>query len=139
MICLVYVSSAIRGLSKDDINSIVKASEVSNRILNITGLLLYKGGNFMQLIEGDSEIVHILQSKIKDDIRHTGMITLLSENITHRNFENWSMGYQDIDFLMGNDRELIKPLIIGEFDSEIYRKNPYRALALLKAFKKNMR
>ena len=139
MICLVYVSSAIRGLSNDDINSIVKTSEVSNKILNITGLLLYKGGNFMQLIEGDSEIVHILQIKIKDDIRHTGMITLLSENITHRNFENWSMGYQDIDSLMGNDREVIKPLIIGEFDSEIYRKNPYRALDLLKAFKKNMR
>jgi len=139
MICLVYVSSAIRGLSNDDINSIVKTSEVSNKILNITGLLLYKGGNFMQLIEGDSEIVHILQIKIKDDIRHTGMITLLSENITHRYFENWSMGYQDIDSLMGNDREVIKPLIIGEFDSEIYRKNPYRALALLKAFKKNMR
>ena len=139
MICLVYVSSAIRGLSNDDINRIVMASEVSNKILNITGLLLYKGGNFMQLIEGDSNIIHKLHIKIENDIRHTGMITLLSENITHRNFENWSMGYQNIDSLMGNEREVIKPFIMGEFDSEIYRKYPYRALALLKAFKKNMR
>lgn len=139
MICLVYVSSAILGLEQNAIAALVKASSLYNKKHEITGMLLYKGGNFMQLIEGHEHSITKLHKKIEKDNRHSGMMTLLKEKITIRNFDNWSMAYSNIDNLTGIDKEIISSFLDDDFDCAVYKNNPYRAISLLTSFKKNMR
>ena len=50
MICMLYVSSAVLGLNEREVTSIVKASQLNNQQLGVTGILLYNSGNFMQLL-----------------------------------------------------------------------------------------
>ena len=67
MICLVYISSAILGLSQKQILNIVKESKKNNERFDISGILLYNNGNFMQLIEGERAEVERLYEKIRHD------------------------------------------------------------------------
>lgn len=92
MICIVYISSAVYGLSERQILSFIRQSKYNNGRLGISGLLLYNGGRFMQLIEGERAKVEKLYEKICLDNRHTGITLLLKETITQKNFENWLIG-----------------------------------------------
>lgn len=49
----------------------------NNERAGITGMLLYKDGNFMQLLEGEKEAVLRLHKNIIVDPRHKGFLTLL--------------------------------------------------------------
>ena len=64
LITLIYVSSAVRSLNNSDIQDILRHSREANTNNEITGLLLFKDGNFMQVLEGDSELVDELHQKI---------------------------------------------------------------------------
>ena len=136
MICMVYISSAVLGLNDRQIASIVRTSQINNEQLGITGILLYNSGNFMQLIEGEEEKVEGLYEKVKEDRRHTGVTLLLKEAITHKNFDNWVMGYRNIDNLKKIEPELLSPFLDEDLNFSIYKHNPYRALEFLETFKK---
>jgi Sensors of blue-light using FAD len=56
--------------------------------MDITGMLLYKEGNFMQCLDVPKEGVCALEAKIKSKLRHRGMIVLLSEEHAQREFNN---------------------------------------------------
>ena len=49
---LVYVSNAKYGLGDRDMESILAASRRNNRALDVTGLLIYADGVFIQVLEG---------------------------------------------------------------------------------------
>lgn len=136
MICMVYISSAKLMLNDREIANIVKISQTNNQQHGITGILLYNSGNFMQLIEGDDAEVEGLYEKIRKDKRHSDVTLLFKETITHRNFENWLMGYRNLDTLKVIAPELLSPFLHEELDFSIYKNNPYRALGFLEMFKK---
>jgi len=52
MLSIVYVSSATRPLEENELLDMLKTCQRNNARTNVTGLLLYKGGNFMQALEG---------------------------------------------------------------------------------------
>ena len=138
MISLIYVSSAVELFSKADLVSLLDVSRRNNSLSDITGLLLYKDGNFMQMIEGDDARVHDLQAKISRDRRHEGLITLLEKRITERRFNDWSMGFKnltdpDVRALPGYNEFLNTPLTDEGFVS-----NPTRAERLLQTFRRRM-
>lgn len=136
MICMVYISSAKLMLNDREIANIVKISQTNNQRYGITGILLHNSGNFMQLIEGDDAEVEGLYEKIHNDNRHSDVTLLFKEIITHRNFENWLMGYRNLDTLKAIDPELLSPFLDDDLDFSIYKNNPYRALGFLEMFKK---
>ena len=136
MICMVYISSATLGLNERIITSIVKASQLNNQQLGVTGILLYNSGNFMQLLEGEAEKVESLYEKIKLDKRHTGVSLLMKETITGKNFHNWQMGYRNFNKLKALDPEILSPFLEEELNFSIYKSNPHRALQFLETFKK---
>lgn len=119
-----------------EIISIVNASQINNQKLGVTGILLYNSGNFMQLIEGEEPAVETLYEKIRMDYRHASITLLLKENITHRNFENWQMGYRNLETLKKVDPTVLSPFMEEELNFSIYKNNPYRALHFLEMFKK---
>ena len=65
-----------------------------NSEADISGLLLYAEGNFLQILEGDEERVNTLYAKIEMDHRHTGLIRLMEFHSNERNFPDWTMGYK---------------------------------------------
>nr|WP_269106553.1 BLUF domain-containing protein [Massilia sp. TS11] len=94
---LVYLSSATRELTKSELLDLLEAARENNARLGITGLLLYKGGNFMQVLEGEPEAVRTLYRKIVRDARHTGPMLIIEEPADTRFFEGWGMGFRDLD------------------------------------------
>ena len=71
MVFLVYVSSAVKLFSDEELVQLLEASRENNSKIGVTGMLLYKEGNFMQLIEGPEESVRSLHAKISIDPRHS--------------------------------------------------------------------
>lgn len=94
---LIYVSSSRFMLEEGELEDILKTSRKNNNALNITGLLLYHEGNFIQILEGDKEKVEALYNKILYDPRHVGVIRLLEEYADERDFPEWSMGFKRLD------------------------------------------
>ena len=97
MFYLIYVSSAVQLMDDEALLSLLQQSRKKNARLEVTGMLLYKQGNFMQLLEGEKEVVLELFDTIKKDSRHKDLITIITDDIADRNFEDWSMGFQNMD------------------------------------------
>ena len=93
---IVYVSSTRGLLSRAELQDLLHHSNASNARLGITGMLLYKDGNVMQVLEGEEKSVRTLFAKISLDPRHSGVLTLLEGPLPARNFGGWSMGFRDL-------------------------------------------
>lgn len=138
MFFMVYVSSAVNLFSPNELVDLLAKSRQNNKERGITGMLLYKDGNFMQVLEGEESAVRTLHAKIQNDPRHRGLITLLQGHQEARQFPNWSMGFRDlaspeVQSLAGYNEFLNTSLTGAEFSDD-----PTRCQRLLLSFKKNM-
>ena len=76
---------------EEEIEDILTASKRKNKLKNITGALLYSGGHFLQVLEGEKESIDNTFEHIQTDSRHRD-VTILSYNYqTNRSFPTWSM------------------------------------------------
>ncbi|HRH73370.1 MAG TPA: BLUF domain-containing protein, partial [Zoogloea sp.] len=94
LVQLIYVSSACRDLSEDELCDILESSVRHNTQQGITGVLLYKNGSFMQVIEGEEAAIDETYSRICDDDRHKDIFLLSKEAISKRDFPRWAMGFR---------------------------------------------
>lgn len=138
MFFIIYVSSASEQFSQPDLLSLLEKCHENNVKLEITGMLLYKDGNFMQVLEGEEETVRNLYNKIAGDTRHHGAMTLLQGNMDKRQFPDWSMGFCNL-----NSDDMCATLGYSEFlntklTGEEFSSDPTRAQKLLLSFKKSM-
>ena len=97
--CIVYLSSATRLLSEEELSEILHKSRHNNRASGITGILLYFNGNIIQVLEGDEKKVDSLYKIISQDPRHTNLIQLYKSPIERRSFPDWLMGYKTLSAL----------------------------------------
>ncbi|MBI3222067.1 MAG: BLUF domain-containing protein [Nitrosomonadales bacterium] len=88
---IVYLSTASHPMTEGDIEHILLAARRRNEQKNITGLLLYCHGTFMQYLEGDEAGLLEVYELIKKDRRHRGLIQLAKTPIHSREFADWSM------------------------------------------------
>ena len=91
---LVYVSTATRLLSMDDIGRLLEKARQRNLDQDVTGVLLYSDGNFMQCLEGPAARLARVYETIKSDSLHYGIIDLVREPIKSREFSEWSMAFR---------------------------------------------
>jgi Sensors of blue-light using FAD len=98
---LVYVSAAVTWFSPSELRALLDSSRASNERAGITGMLLYKDGNFMQALEGEEAAVCGLKARIELDRRHQGMVTICSGHAEDRQFAQWSMAFVDLDAMAG--------------------------------------
>ena len=138
MLSLVYVSTVKGGFSPADLVALLEQSREKNARLGITGMLLYKDGNIMQVLEGPDDVVRQLVKTIYADDRHHGVIQLLERQIEQRQFPDWTMGFKDL-----NDPALRENPGYSEFmnqplDSQMFRTEPSKARKLLEVFRRNM-
>ena len=95
---IVYVSSAVRLFSLEEVAHLLQRARERNEDYGVTGVLLYHGGNFMQYIEGPKDSLDVIYDIIKKDDKHTGIIVVSREVIERRQFDDWSMAFQSREF-----------------------------------------
>ncbi len=86
----VYISTAV-GLSREDVDGILDACARNNVAREITGLLLYNGRNFLQLLEGKVETLDRLMAAIEVDPRHAGVLVMHKGDVEKRDCPDWAM------------------------------------------------
>ncbi|WP_396220560.1 BLUF domain-containing protein [Gemmatimonas sp.] len=92
---LIYSSDAREDLRYRDFMAIMDTAAVTNEERAITGMLCYGGGRFLQALEGERLSVNALYNHIVKDPRHTNCQLLSVEEITARDFAEWSMKVVD--------------------------------------------
>jgi hypothetical protein len=93
---LIYVSRAVTPMSGQELNELLKKSRDFNRLVGITGCLIYQDGFFMQMLEGPRDAVFTLCEKIKTDPRHRDVGIVIEAPARRRIFVDWSMGLRDL-------------------------------------------
>lgn len=139
MISLIYVSSSVKLMKDQELLDLLKVSRENNEKLDVTGLLLYKGGNFMQVLEGPKEQVEKLYASIEKDSRHKDVMVISREEIQKRQFPSWEMAFQNLDNPEIQNEPGYSQFLHDEFTDEIYQQNPLRAYIMLLSFKENLR
>lgn len=136
---IVYLSTASSILTRDELLKLLEESRERNAKTGITGLLLYKDGNIMHVLEGGDTVVKALYRKIRQDPRHHGIITLIQEPIEERQFPDWSMAFHDLDSADGRDIPGYSEFLNTPLTGEEFFPDPTRCQKLLLLFKKTVR
>jgi Sensors of blue-light using FAD len=134
MYYLTYVSSAVRPFTPDELYALLEVCKRNNARDGITGMMLYKDGNFMQVLEGHETVVRQTYARIAMDPRHNGLITLQEAPQKMPQFPDWSMGFVDLR------TDQVRPQSYSEFlnsplTGHEFSADPGRAQRLLLAFK----
>ncbi|MEV7691891.1 BLUF domain-containing protein [Microbacterium sp. NPDC089189] len=96
LLSIVYASQATEPFDDARLAALLAQSRASNAEHGLTGMLLYRAGRFVQVLEGPEQTVRRLVDVIRADPRHTGMRILVEENVREREFGDWTMGYEPI-------------------------------------------
>lgn len=109
---IIYLSTGVTIFSDFEINDLLNVSRINNAKNGITGLLLYSDGNFLQIIEGENEMIDQLYINICKDRRHKNIINVVNKSIQERSFSNWEMGFSVVDINFLNNNPEINPFKI---------------------------
>lgn len=96
LVRLIYTSTITEQFEVDDIARILKVAQVKNKALNVTGLLSFNRQFFLQCLEGTRQDVNQIYHKIATDPRHKKPEIIDYQEIPHREFDSWNMGYLQI-------------------------------------------
>lgn len=137
LITLIYGSSAIDSFSEAELIALLEKSRANNQPLGVTGMLVYRDGNFLQVLEGEAEQVDALFTKISRDPRHRGILVFMRRALPQREFSDWSMGFVNLDTvnaeqIPGYSTYLNTPLTSAEFEQDGF------AFTFLRVFKQMM-
>ena len=106
--CIIYISAASDDFNPDTLDQIAQIACVNNKPLSVTGMLLYSGTHFLQVLEGKEELGQYVLKRIKNDDRHVDLEVIMDSPIGKRNFSEWYMGVLDVSRNMKLDREQFK-------------------------------
>ena len=88
---LLYVSKPVGPITTHVTASLLENSRVSNKKLEITGVLCQGTGIYMQVLEGERSAINALYSRIIADTRHHQVELLSFEEVDQRRYGQWSM------------------------------------------------
>ena len=95
---LVYTSTASRPLAKSDLEHILVNARQRNLQEQVTGLLLFSEGKFMQYLEGPETGVLKIFDLIKTSSLHEQIVEVSRQSIVSREYGDWSMAFlADVD------------------------------------------
>ncbi len=133
---LVYVSSATVEFSSADLLELLAKARTRNRDAGVTGMLLYKKGSFIQVLEGADEAVHNVYARVSRDTRHSGCLQLLDQPLETRQFASWEMGFRDLSDPSLASTPGFSSFLNVDFLDDRFRTDPGRAMRLLNTFRR---
>lgn len=92
---LMYVSYATNNFTDNDLTDLLIKARKNNSSLGITGMLIHREGNFIQVLEGEELAVKNLYEVIKADRRHDGVIIMSEGEVQERQFGSWAMDFRN--------------------------------------------
>ena len=94
---VIYGSRAVTAFDPDDLLALLETARRRNAALDVTGMLLYSSGSFLQALEGEADAVHEVYTRIVADPRHTALRILADTRVAGRRCAGWSMGFELVD------------------------------------------
>lgn len=120
-------------MNDGELSELLNVSRQNNLLKNITGMLLYGEGSFIQVLEGPSTDIESTYAVIQSDNRHKNVTRILSGKLRARNFPDWKMGFMSVK------KEVLSQLqgYIDPESEEFLKNEPIQTpVMVLKAFAK---
>jgi hypothetical protein len=93
-----------------ELAEILRAAHQHNPTNGVTGLLLCREGNFIQVLEGEPEQVEAMFASIERDPRHCQVIVLSRAFHSERVVAGWVMGFRHIEMISAENDRILKSL-----------------------------
>ncbi len=134
LITIVYVSVSQHTMTDDELKTLLDECRAFNSPNNVTGMLLYRDGFFIQALEGEASVVEPLYENIRKDPRHVSVLTVYKNAIETRAFTNWAMGFNKLTAEDGKDIEGFTDFL-DKPTAAFFMEHPGRAAVLLNSFR----
>jgi len=131
LLTLIYRSHMSDQLHLSSLNSFISLANIKNSLSEITGILLFDGTHFIQLLEGPELAVDSLFKVISQDNRHHNVVELMRDFAPERRFGRVGMEIFDLREL--HDDTVIQA-ILDRGTSKFQRDYDDRALQFLYSF-----
>ncbi len=94
---VLYVATARVPFSREDLATLLERSRMNNERDDITGMMLYRDGLFIQALEGPAVPVRNLLGRIKNDSRISSCDVIDESDGDERIFSEWRMAFRNLD------------------------------------------
>jgi hypothetical protein len=115
MIQVTYVSHVSEPLSGEQLLALLLQCRTNNAEQDITGMLIYGNGTFLQTIEGNEDVIDPLMEEISKDGRHQDIRLLIRRPIDSRQYADWNMGFAQVTDEALKDVEGLKDFAAEDF------------------------
>lgn len=136
MIRLLYISSAAKPMSDEELLELLQECRRNNHKEGITGMLLYYCETFIQVLEGKEEDIEALFKTLKKDPRHNNVTVLEKKRITERKFPEWSMGFKQISDADLQDIQGLNSFFANEIQADYFIHEQNIVALLMQHFRK---
>jgi hypothetical protein len=116
---LTYTSLARADLKTSDLDDIHRSARELNALDGLTGLLVFNGTHFLQIVEGTRAAVDALMVRLRQDPRHTGLEIRDERRIGARCFPGWAMELAHVEGGYSKAREAIAERLPDTVPEEI--------------------
>ncbi len=93
---LIYRSRAVTSMNAQDLTDLLMPARARNAALQVTGILLFDGVHFVQLLEGPDEAVNLIFDAIRRDDAHKNVVLLMQDHGPNRRFGGDAMALLDL-------------------------------------------
>ena len=94
---LTYTSLARLDLDAQDLEAIHHSARTLNALDGITGLLVFDGRRFLQIVEGAPDAIDDLMARLWRDSRHSAIEIRDERLVEARAFPDWTMELLQVD------------------------------------------
>ncbi len=84
-----------RAVGRVDVSHILASAKRNNGMDGLTGILLFDGEAFLQVLEGPHDAVETAFERIRRDARHADVTIISDHALVEREFAYWSMELRD--------------------------------------------
>ncbi len=109
LMSVIYASRSTEHFHEHEIPELLKQARLANAKHEITGMLLYIDGSFLQVLEGQPDMAEAVFGTILRDKRHTQVTLIAKDAIPERAYEGWTMNHKTLDPVEAGE-------LIGEAD-----------------------
>ena len=89
------------------LGEIVAPARWNNECNRVSGMLLYTGVHFLEILEGEESVLNEMWSRLQHDDRHASLVRIGDEACNERHFSDWKMAYAD-DLDVGSQVETLR-------------------------------
>lgn len=116
---LTYTSLAKLDLSAGELEAIQRTARDFNALDGITGLLVFNGTHFLQIIEGAEAAIDELVERLRRDRRHSAIEVRDERRVEQRSFPEWSMELVRVSTDQSEAKDTIRTRIPASISDDV--------------------